>query len=226
MSVKKTLMLVLVPLVVVLALILVCDGLIRQSARGKIYHDIDSVPHRKAALVLGTSSRLTNGSPNMYFAYRIKAASELFKAGKVDYLVVSGDNRQLSYNEPREMMRALIAAGVPENAIIMDFAGFRTLDSVVRMNLIFSQRSFIIVSQRFHIERAIFIAKSRKLDAIGYAATDVSRFYGLKTRAREYLARVKTFIDILTHKEPHFGGEKIEIPTRTDRIGIEQDSIS
>ena len=211
MSARRTILIALLPLVAVVALIFTCDGIIRHSAKGKYYTDTASVPPRKAALVLGTSSRLVNGRPNPYFTYRIEAAADLFHAGKVEYIVVSGDNRQLSYNEPREMKRALIAAGVPEKVIFMDFAGFRTLDSVVRMNSIFSQSDFIIVSQRFHIERALYLAKSRGLNAIGYAARDVSVMSGFKTRCREYFARVKTFIDLLTHKEPHFGGEKIEL---------------
>ena len=211
-SVAGTIVRVLLALALALiAVIIICNGLITKASKSRCYEDLDSIPHNKAALVLGTSSYLVNGGANPYFTYRIQAAADLYRAGKVDFLVVSGDNRHTSYNEPRAMKRALVAAGVPENVIYMDYAGFRTLDSVVRMNTIFSQESFTVVSQRFHIERAVYIARVRGLNAVGFAARDVSRRSGLKTRARESLARVKTFIDIFTHKEPHFGGEKIEI---------------
>ena len=208
---RTILWILLVPVLAALALIFTCDGIISHAAKGRCYESTDDIPHNKAALVLGTSSKLAGGRPNAYFTYRIRAAVELYNAGKVDCIVVSGDNRHASYNEPREMNRALLAAGIPESKIFMDYAGFRTLDSVVRMDTIFSQNSFTVVSQRFHIERALYIARSRGLDAIGYSATDVNRFYGFRTRCREYLARVKMFIDLLTHKEPHFGGEKIEL---------------
>ena len=129
------------------------------DARHYTYDDVDAVPYNRVALVLGTSKYLIGGSPNHYFKYRIKAAAELYNNGKVDYILVSGDNATVQYNEPRQMRRALIQAGIPASAIYSDYAGFRTLDSIVRAKEVFGQARFTVVSQAFHNERAIFIAR-------------------------------------------------------------------
>ena len=131
-----------------------------------------------------------------YFLYRIKAAAALFHAGRTDYLIVSGDNCRDDYDEPTEMRDALIAAGVPGERIYQDYAGFRTLDSVVRAREIFGQSQITIVSQSFHNERALYLAQGHGIDAIGFNATEVSRWGGLRTRAREYLARCQAFLDL------------------------------
>lgn len=195
----------------VLAFFVFFDLRVSAVAKPKMYDDPALIPHNRVAMVLGTSPRLPGGRDNMYFVNRIQAAADLYEAGKADYFVVSGDNRTMNYNEPKAMKKALVKAGIPESAIYLDYAGFRTLDSVVRMNTIFSQTRFTIISQRFHNERALFLARSRGLDAIAFNAKDVTKFHGIKTRLRERLARVKMLFDIVTGKEPHFGGEKIEI---------------
>jgi SanA protein len=148
---------------------------------------------------------------NLFFTYRIQAAAELYKAGKVDFLILSGDNNKREYNEPEEMKKALIHQGVPEQAIFLDYAGFRTLDSMVRAKEVFQQESITIISQRFHNERAIYLAEHAGLKAVALDAKDVPGHHGLKVRLREYLARVKMFIDLLIGKQPHFLGETIEI---------------
>lgn len=102
--------------------------------------------------------------------------------------------------------------GVPENRIFEDFAGFRTLDSVVRAKEIFGQDSITIISQQFHNERAIFLAEKHNIKAIAFNAKDVNAKWGIRTKVREVFARVKVFLDLLTEKEPKFGGEKILIP--------------
>ena len=107
--------------------------------------DISKVPNKKAGLVLGTSKNLANGWKNYYFYYRIDAAEQLYKSGKVQYLIVSGDNSQKDYNEPEDMMNELLSRGIPKERIFMDFAGLRTLDSVVRAKEIFGQQSYNIV---------------------------------------------------------------------------------
>lgn len=161
---------------------------------------------------MGTSPKLKNGKNNLYFDYRIKAATELYSAGKIKYILVSGDNRRNDYNEPEEMKQALIATGIPEQQIILDYAGLRTLDSVIRAHLIFGLERFTLISQEFHNERAIFLAQQNHLQVIGYNAQDVSAYAGFKTNLRELLARVKVFMDIITDKAPKHLGEKIEIP--------------
>ena len=192
-------------------LVVVCDLRVRSYARGRLYDDLSSVPHRHAALLLGTSSAFRDGRPNLFFQYRIDAADALLHAGKVDKILVSGDNRHLSYNEPQMMRRALLARGVPDSLIVLDYAGFRTLDSVVRAREVFGQDSFIVVSQRFHNERAVYLAAMHGIDAVGFNARDVHSLRALRTRTRELLARVKVFLDLATHRGPHFLGERVEM---------------
>ncbi len=170
------------------------------------------LPNEKVGLLLGTSKDLANGNINPYFKYRIEAGAELFHAGKIQNIIVSGDNSVKHYNETEDMKLALIEKGVPENHIFEDFAGFRTLDSVVRAKEIFGQEHFIIISQEFHNERAVYLAQKNGLKAFGYNAQDVNSKFGLTTNIREKLARVKVFIDLLFGVEPKFGGEKIVIP--------------
>ena len=130
---------------------------------------------------------------------------------KIKYIIVSGDNSTKEYNEPFNMQKDLIEKGVNSEDIFLDYAGFRTLDSVIRSKEIFGQKNITIISQKFHNERAIFIAKSKDIQAVGFNAKDVSLKYGLKTRLREYLARVKMVMDIALNKQPKFLGEKIII---------------
>ncbi|MGY3902515.1 SanA/YdcF family protein [Aeromonas lusitana] len=182
------------------------------DARHYTYDDVNAVPYNRVALVLGTSKYLIGGSPNHYFKYRIKAAAELYNSGKVDYILVSGDNATVQYNEPRQMRRALIQAGIPANAIYSDYAGFRTLDSVVRAKEVFGQARFTVVSQAFHNERAIFIARHFGIDAVGFNALDPSAYQGIRTRVREVFARLMGLLDLyVLDKGPKFLGEPIVI---------------
>ncbi|MCY3002817.1 MAG: YdcF family protein, partial [Planctomycetota bacterium] len=140
------------------------------------------------------------------------AASELFHSGKVERLIVSGDNHTVEYDEPTAMKAALVERGVPEERIHCDYAGFRTLDSVVRAELVFGQRSFVIVSQRFHAERAVFLARSRGLEAWGFCAVAVGGGAGLRMRARETVARTAAVLDAhVLGTQPKFLGEAVEL---------------
>lgn len=194
-----------------LAFILFCNIGISQYSKGRLYDRIEDVPHRHAAVVLGTSPNGRYGGPNRFFQARIKACADLYEAGKIDRIIVSGDNRYAYYNEPKAMQRALIATGVPSEVIFLDYAGFRTLDSVVRADKVFGQTSFIIVSQKFHNERAVFIAGKKGIDAIGYNAEGVSFHYGFMTYIREWFARCKVYLDLIAGKQPHFLGEPVDI---------------
>ena len=162
-------------------------------------------------MLLGTSKTLPSGYKNYYFYYRIDAAEKLYKSGKIEYIIVSGDNSRKDYNEPEDMKNELINRGIPADKIYEDFAGFRTLDSVVRAKEIFGQNSYIIISQKFHNERAVYLAQKNGIEAFGFNAKDVNKYAGIKTKIREYLARTKVFVDFFIGKEPKFGGEKIEI---------------
>jgi SanA protein len=139
------------------------------------------------------------------------AAVDLYKSGKIQYIVISGDNGSKVYNEPMDMKNELIRFGIPAERIFLDYAGFRTYDSIIRMNKIFGQKNFTVISQDFHTRRAVYIAKRVHLNAIGYNAKDVNKYYGFKTMLREKFARVKVFIDLLFNKKPKFLGEPVII---------------
>lgn len=185
---------------------------VESDTKTYVTSDIQKLPDEKVGLVLGTSKTLANGYKNYYFYYRIDAAEKLYKSGKIKYLILSGDNSVKSYSEPEDMQAELMARGIPKEHIFLDFAGFRTLDSVVRAKEIFGQKSFIIVSQKFHNERAVFLARQYGIDAYGYNANDVNKYAGLKTRIREKFARAKVFLDLLFGVKPKFGGDKVTIP--------------
>lgn len=199
-------------MVVITAVITSCNLLIIDQTSGCCFDNLSDVPHRKVGLLLGTSPKLSDGRDNLYFNYRIQAAVELYNSGKIKYLLVSGDNGRNDYNEPLEMRKALIALGVPADRIVEDYAGFRTLDSVVRAQKVFGQSLFIVISQKFHNERAVYIARKYGIDAVGYNACDVGKAFGFKTRLREYLARVKVFVDLCTKKQPKYLGKEIHLP--------------
>ncbi len=175
------------------------------------------MPSNKVGLVLGAVKTLPSGYPNRYFKYRIQAAYDLYKSGKVEYLLVSGDNHTKGYNEPEDMRNDLIAMGVPADKIYMDYAGFRTLDSVVRCSEIFGQDKFTIVSQKFHNERAVFIGEKKGLDLIAYNANAVGRrnfpiINVDRNQLRELLAKTKAVLDLyILNKQPRFSGKKIVI---------------
>tara|TARA_Y100001934_G_C12020701_1_gene616659 strand:- start:25 stop:669 length:645 start_codon:yes stop_codon:yes gene_type:complete len=174
--------------------------------------DIDEVPSKKVALILGTSEFLKNGSTNLYFKFRVEAVARLWRAGKIKYVLVSGDNSKKDYDEPSAMKEALIERGVPASRIVLDYAGFRTLDSVVRAKEVFGQDDIIIVSQQFHVERALILADFKGIEAYGYNAVDVEVYSGFRTKVREYFARIKLWLDLVIGVDPKFLGEPISIP--------------
>lgn len=184
---------------------------ITYKTQDQLYDKSSQIPKNKVGLLLGTSKYLSSGSVNLYYAYRIDAAVALFEAEKIDYILVSGDNGSINYDEPTTFKDDLVARGIPEERIFLDFAGFRTLDSVVRANEVFGLSTFTIISQQFHNERAIFLAKHINIDAIAYNAKDVSNSYGFKTKIREYLARTKAAADAIFNVQPKYLGEKINI---------------
>ena len=165
---------------------------------------IGDVPPHEYALLLGTSTMIGKWL-NGYFAGRIEAAAALYHAGKVKKIIVSGDNRRHGYNEPEDMKQALMEKGVPENDILPDYAGFRTLDSVVRARSVFGANSFIVVSQRFHCRRAIYLAEKNGLRAIGFEAEDVGMKWRYRRYVREALACCAAWLDVhVLNTKPHF----------------------
>lgn len=183
------------------------------ASRGRIFSEVSKVPVTKVGLVLGTTDRI-GGRENLYFRYRIDAAAEAFHAGKVETLIVSGDNRSSRYyDEPEKMRQALVARGVPVARIVDDGDGIRTLDSVIRAKEIYGAGTVLFISQRFHIERAIYLAKAHGLNAYGFEARDVETQAGMKTRVREIGARVKMWLDVnFLNTRPQRLGEKERLP--------------
>jgi SanA protein len=190
--------------------LLAVDGYVTDSAEGKIFENLEDCPKAPVALVLGTA-KYYHGRNNLFYTYRLQAASELFKSGKVRAILVSGDNSGKDYDEPGQMKTDLIEMGVPKEYITCDYAGFRTLDSVVRAKEVFGQKQFIIVSQRFHCERGIYIAGEIGCTAYGYPAGDVSGPWHLKVRLREIFARCKAVYDVAFGVEPKFYGEPVVV---------------
>ena len=211
---KKKILLYSVFILIIISLVTTyaCNKVIANNAKGKLYTDVKKIPYNKVGLLLGTSKLGRRGRNNPYYDNRIEAAAALIKEGKIKYLIISGDNGRQEYNEPEDMRSDLIKAGIDSTIIYLDYAGFRTFDSIVRLKEIFGQDTVTIISQPFHNERAIYTASQEGITAIGFNANDISSKLGLKTQAREKLARVKVFLDFWLGKEPKFLGSKINIP--------------
>lgn len=188
-----------------------CNWKVAHDANPYLFSALEDVPQQKVGVVLGTSKQLKNGFPNQYFVNRIVATAQLFHKGKIEYIIVSGDNSTKDYNEPEDMKNALVEKGIPEDKIFLDYAGFRTFDSMIRAKEIFGQTTFVVISQKFHNQRAVYIARKNGIEAYAYNAEDVTQYGGVKTKVREYLARTNVFIDQVIGKSPKFLGEKITI---------------
>lgn len=207
-----------ISLLLVVMLILVDRGM-AFYVRHEIYTDVQQIPHRPYALVLGTSKYVEKNRINLFYQNRLQATRDLFQQQKVDYILLSGDNRTVQYNEPRTMQKDLRKMGVPAEALYMDFAGFRTLDSVIRASKVFQANSITIVTQKFHCERALFIAKAYDINAICLAADTPES--STMVRARELLARVLALFDVLLQKAPHFLGSPEPLPSAPLEIPVE-----
>ena len=196
--------------------ILGIDYYIAKSSDASIYEDVNKVPHTQTALLLGTAKYLAGGHTNYYYKYRIDATVKLWKAGKIDAIIVSGDNGTIYYDEATAMYDDLKRLGIPAKYITRDYAGFRTLDSIVRAKEVFGQESIIIISQKFHLQRALFIADSKGIKAIGFRAKDFANtLWAKRMKYREYLARTKAFLDLyILRTEPKFLGKKVTIRHR------------
>ena len=189
-----------------IALMLVCNQIVTKNAEGKVFSDIDSIKYNKVGLLLGTTPQARIGRiTNAFFTYRIDAAEELYKAGKIEKILISGDENSLDgINEPECMRDSLVARGVPERAIILDGKGYRTINSVINANKLYGLKSFTIISQEFHNERAIYQAEHLGLDVENiqaYNAKDPKSRRAYLTTIREYFARVKMFMDLITYDD-------------------------
>lgn len=196
-------------------IVLICIGIfstyhwISYKTSNLVYDDVNTIPKNKVGLVLGTGKYTANGTINLFYKFRIDAAVKLFNAGKIEYILVSGDNGRKDYDEPTDFKNDLISKGIPAHKIFLDYAGFRTLDSVVRAKEIFGQTEVTVISQKFHNQRAIYIANHFNIKAVGFNAKDP--LSGRKARAREYLARSKASFDLVFNVQPKFLGNPIKI---------------
>lgn len=181
------------------------------SSTAKYIRNIEEISNNDVALVLGTSKRTVDGRPNRFFVERMNAAANLFERKKIRHLLVSGDNSSKYYNEPRDMLEALGDLNIPEKDISLDYAGFRTLDSVVRSKEVFGQKTITIVTQEFHCYRSLFIARKFGIKAEAFAA-DKGGSIGMNLAIREILARSIAVADLyIFQREPKFLGEKVQL---------------
>lgn len=189
--------------ILLIVTILTCHFIVVGNAYGRIYDDVVSIPHNCYGLLLATSPITPEGAHNFYFDNRIKAADELYKAGKIHFIIASGGNYTQSQkngcDEPTAIRDSLMAKGIPSDRIILDYEGTRTLHSIVKAKKVYGLDSVTLISQKYHNERAIYLADHYGLHAVGYNAepSPIPR-NRIKNTLREYLARIKMFIDINT----------------------------
>lgn len=211
-KVKRTLIAVGLLILIGVGIVALCNIMVLSSCNDHLYNNVESIPHKRVAVLLGTNPRTKSGNMNWFYKHRIDAAVALYKQGKFDRLLISGDNSLKTYSEPDEMKADLVEAGIPDSVIYLDFAGFSTYDSMVRAKKVFGLSEFIVISQDFHNQRAVYIARQNDIDAIGFNAKKVAfRKWRLKMEFREILARVKAVGDVMLDKKPHFLGDPIEI---------------
>ena len=171
-----------------------------------------TAPVNDVALVLGTSKLTTRGNPNRFFLERMNIAAKLHSIEKIKHILVSGDNRSKYYNEPRDMLQALGDLNIPEKDVSLDFAGFRTLDSVVRCREVFGQNKVTIITQEFHCYRSLFIARYLEMEAVAVSADDDDPI-GNTLALREVLARTVAVLDLYVfRRKPKYLGEEITLP--------------
>ena len=201
-SIKRMLWSVAILSVACIALLLICNIIVVNNTKDKLYSDINSVPSAEYGLLLGTTPQTRiGGKTNTFFTHRIDAAEQLYKTGKIKKILISGDENSLdNVNEVECMRDSLVARGVNVNDIILDGKGYSTINSVENAVKIHNIHSFIVISQKFHNERAIYLAEHLNLDnndISGFNAADATSSTAIMTYIREYFARVKMFIDIL-----------------------------
>lgn len=194
--------------------VLLANRWVINSSDAYIYDTWSLLPETDVGIVLGTSSFTRDSKPNPHFAGRIHAAVELYQIGKIKKIIVSGANPDSTYNEPRKMWQELTRQGVPAADITMDFAGFRTLDSITRAQQVFGLSRATIITQRYHLYRAVFIGKKLGMNVVGYAAQGEETGFDARLMAREWLARFRVVLDIfLLQTEPKFLGEPVNVET-------------
>ncbi len=187
-------------LLTAITIIALCNLIVILYSKGRIYDSAEDIPHKEVGLLLGTSPVTKSGKANIYYTYRIDATEKLYKAKKIDRILISGDGKETSYDEPEYMRKHLIERGIPADKITMDKKGLRTYDSVINAKKIYGLTEFTVISQKFHNERTIFLARHNNIDAIGFNAKDAPNQKGksaIQIRIRETFAKVKVFKDLI-----------------------------
>lgn len=175
-------------------------------AEAASFNDVARVPAVETTLLLGTAPIGPEGGPNVYFVRRLDAAAALWKAGKTKFFIVSG-----SGEEPAAMRDGLVARGVPADVIYRDPAGYRTWDSVLRARDVYGQKRLLIVSQRFHLSRALFLARHAGIEAWGFEARDVDTPYSVFTKMRRYPSALRAWVDVWTGASARASGAPVKI---------------
>ncbi len=208
---KRIILWMLAGIILLALMAIAADRWISWKTAPYIFENINELPESEVGMVLGTAKYYRNGTINQYYWYRIQGAVNAYNSGKIKYLLLSGDNAQHSYNEPSTMRKDLVNAGIPAGKIVLDFAGFRTLDSVVRTRKVFDTNGFTIITQRFHCERALYIAMQKGIEARCYAVSSPKNMFTV--RAREVVARLGALVDLyILNREPRFLGPQESIP--------------
>lgn len=209
----KALFNVIVSLLVIGLLVLVIPRLMTGIYAAPRIHTIATIPARRVAVVFG-AGLLRDGTPTAVLRDRVQQAANLYFAKKVEKLLMSGDNRFVNYNEPESMRQYALTLGVPEKDIVLDYAGRSTYDTCYRAKAIFQLKNVTLVTQQFHLPRAIFICNILGLDAIGIGA-DI-RVYRFSSHfwwnAREVLATVQAFSDLIWQPKPVLGNPEPIFP--------------
>ncbi|HOV46016.1 MAG: YdcF family protein [Spirochaetes bacterium] len=196
-SIKKIIKNILCTIIILVVLFFTFDMYVSISSNKKIYQDLNSLPNKDYGVLLGTSKYTKNGKINVFYKNRIDAAKDILINDKISRIIASGDNRNFRYNEPMKMQQDLVKSGISEDRVIIDPDGFRTLYSMLNIAKKYNIKEAIIVSQRFHLQRAIFIGKFLGLELIGYEAKNVSGMANIKIQVRERGARLKMIFDIV-----------------------------
>lgn len=212
---------------VFLAALALANLIVLEIGGPRIKSELEELPRQATGLVLGTSPRSARkGGANPFFEMRMDAAAALYHAGVVKRLLLSGDNRRADYNEPAAMREAMRQRGLPDNALALDYAGFRTLDSVVRARKVFQlEEGVVIITDDFHLPRALFLADQTGLKAVGFAGRPVPWSRSARTRIREWFSRARAILDIyLWNTQPHFLGDPVPFPPQDTESSAVQET--
>lgn len=194
-------------LVLSLAAFLTPFQLVDSHSQESVIPRLSQLEEAEVGILLGTSKYRPGGGRNLFYRYRVMAAVQLFEAGKIQHILISGDNAHRSYDEPTTILKDLLKAGIPRSSITLDYAGFRTWDSIIRANKVFGLDRYIIISQDFHLRRALYISHQAGHQAQGFPAQTPRGASHLKMLIREHFARILLFWDILIQREPKFLGQ-------------------